>query len=93
MVDVITRVADGIATGQFLLSYVINVITNYGINVINGITKVADGIATGQFFYYLMLSFVIKKCIRHIFTDTLPCVYKIIKINIFFRPEEAMFGN
>ena len=26
-------------------------------------------------------------------TDTLLCVYKIVKINIFFRPEEAMFEN
>ena len=30
---------------------------------------------------------------RHIFIDTLSCVYKIIKINIFFRPEEAMLEN
>ena len=34
-----------------------------------------------------------SKFIRHMLTDTLPCVYKLIKINIFFRSEEAMFGN
>ena len=34
-----------------------------------------------------------EKFMRHIFTDTLLCVYKIVKINIFFRPEEAMFEN
>ena len=34
-----------------------------------------------------------RKITRHTFTDTLQCVYKIIKINIFFRPEEAMLEN
>ena len=34
-----------------------------------------------------------EKFTEHIFTDTLSCVYRIIKINIFFRPEEAMFEN
>ena len=29
----------------------------------------------------------------HIFTDTLSCVYKIFKINIFLRSEEAMLEN
>ena len=34
-----------------------------------------------------------KSFIRQIFTDTLLCVYKVVKINIFFRPVEAMFEN
>ena len=34
-----------------------------------------------------------KGFIRQTFTDTLLGVYKIAKINIFFRPEEAMFEN
>ena len=33
------------------------------------------------------------KITEHIFIDTLSCVYKIIEINIFLRPEEAMLEN
>ena len=31
-------------------------------------------------------------CDDHIFSDTLLCI-KIVKLNILFRPEEAMFDN
>ena len=34
-----------------------------------------------------------EKFTGHIFTDTFSSVYKIIKIHIFFRPEDAMFDN
>ena len=33
-----------------------------------------------------------RKYYRHIFSDTLLCI-KIVKLNIFSRPEEAMFDN
>ena len=50
-------------------------------------------VMTSAYKYGITSAIKKSKFIRHIFTDTLPCVYKIIKLNIFFRPEEAMFGN
>ena len=40
--------------------------------------------------YYLVFLVSNNKNTGHTFSDTLLCVYKIIKSNIFFRPEEAM---
>ena len=58
---------------------------------ING-NNISQGI-TSAYKYGITSAIKKSKFIRHILTDILPCVYKIIKINMFFRPEEAMFGN